>query len=91
VGPITSLAGVRGAVAARPAAFPVKEGSTVALVGDGAVGLSPALASNRLGAERIISLSRDPGRQRLARKFGAADVIAARLLGAFVRRTTQVP
>jgi threonine dehydrogenase-like Zn-dependent dehydrogenase len=56
----------------------VREGGTVAVVGDGAVGLCAVLASKRLGAERVISLSRDPVRQRLARQFGATNVVAAR-------------
>src|SRR5581483_2257316 len=56
----------------------VTQGSTVAVVGDGAVGLCAVLASKRLGAERIIALSRHADRQAVARKFGATDVIAAR-------------
>jgi threonine dehydrogenase-like Zn-dependent dehydrogenase len=56
----------------------VKKGDTVAVVGDGAVGLCAVLASKRLGAERVIALSRHPGRQRLAREFGATDIIEAR-------------
>jgi threonine dehydrogenase-like Zn-dependent dehydrogenase len=56
----------------------VKEGDTVAVVGDGAVGLSAVLASRRLGAERIIALSRNPERQKIAREFGATDIIEAR-------------
>jgi threonine dehydrogenase-like Zn-dependent dehydrogenase len=56
----------------------VAKGDTVAVVGDGAVGLCAALASKRLGAERIIALSRHPGRQKLARHFGATDIVEAR-------------
>ncbi|MBI3748971.1 MAG: zinc-dependent alcohol dehydrogenase family protein [Chloroflexi bacterium] len=56
----------------------VREGSTVAVVGDGAVGLSAVLAAKRLGAERIIALSRNPARQDVAREFGATDIIAER-------------
>ena len=56
----------------------VRPGSTVAVVGDGAVGLSGALAAKRLGAERIIALSRHADRQRLAREFGATDVVDQR-------------
>jgi len=56
----------------------VKRGDTVAVVGDGAVGLCAILASKRLGAERIIALSRHADRQRLARQFGATDVVAER-------------
>lgn len=56
----------------------VKQGDTVAIVGDGAVGLSAVLAANLSGAERIIILSRYPERQALAREFGATDVLAKR-------------
>ena len=56
----------------------VQRGDTVAVVGDGAVGLSAVLASARLGAERIVALSRHPGRQRIAREFGATDVVDGR-------------
>ena len=56
----------------------VRHGSTVAIVGDGAVGLSAVIASRRLGASRIIALSRHPARQRLASDFGATDLIAER-------------
>jgi len=56
----------------------VVPGSTVAVVGDGAVGLSGVLAAKRLGAERIIALSRNPERQALATRFGATDLVAVR-------------
>src|SRR5436305_9476172 len=56
----------------------VKAGQTVAVVGDGAVGLSAVLAAKRLGAERIIALSRHADRQELAKQFGATDVVAER-------------
>jgi threonine dehydrogenase-like Zn-dependent dehydrogenase len=56
----------------------VKPGGTVAVVGDGAVGLSGVLAAARIGAERIIALSRHEDRQRLARDFGATDIVAQR-------------
>jgi threonine dehydrogenase-like Zn-dependent dehydrogenase len=56
----------------------VKEGDTVAVVGDGAVGLCAVLASRRLGAERIIALSRHPERQKLALEFGATDIVEER-------------
>jgi threonine dehydrogenase-like Zn-dependent dehydrogenase len=56
----------------------VKPGAVVAVVGDGAVGLSAVIASKRLGAARIISLSRNPARQALARAFGATDILAER-------------
>ncbi len=56
----------------------VGKGDVVAVVGDGAVGLCAVLASKRLGAERIIALSRHPARQDLARAFGATDVVETR-------------
>src|SRR5271154_442278 len=56
----------------------VREGSVVAVVGDGAVGLSAVLASHRLRAERIIVLSRHPERQQLAKEFGATDIVIER-------------
>jgi threonine dehydrogenase-like Zn-dependent dehydrogenase len=56
----------------------VGAGSTVAVIGDGAVGLCAMLAAQRLGAEQIIAMSRRPDRQQLARAFGATDVVAER-------------
>jgi threonine dehydrogenase-like Zn-dependent dehydrogenase len=56
----------------------VKAGDTVAVVGDGAVGLCAVIAAKRLGAERIISLSGNPVRQALARQFGATDIVTER-------------
>ena len=56
----------------------VKPGSVVAVVGDGAVGLCAVLAAKRLGAARIVALSRNPARQALAREFGATDILAER-------------
>src|SRR5690242_13085855 len=56
----------------------VGTGSTVVVVGDGAVGLCAVLAARRLGADRIIAMSRHADRQRLARAFGATDVVAGR-------------
>jgi threonine dehydrogenase-like Zn-dependent dehydrogenase len=56
----------------------VRPGSTVAVVGDGAVGLCAVLAAHRLGAERVIALSRHPDRQALARRMGADQVVAER-------------
>ena len=53
-------------------------GKTVAVVGDGAVGLLAVLAAKQLGAERIIAISRHPDRQALAREFGATDIIEER-------------
>jgi threonine dehydrogenase-like Zn-dependent dehydrogenase len=56
----------------------VKQGGTVAVVGDGAVGLSAVLAAKLLGASRIIALSRHADRQALAKEFGATDIVAER-------------
>jgi threonine dehydrogenase-like Zn-dependent dehydrogenase len=56
----------------------VRPGSTVVVVGDGAVGLSGVLAASQLGAGRVIAMSRHADRQALAREFGATDVIAER-------------
>ncbi|WP_329199886.1 zinc-dependent alcohol dehydrogenase family protein [Streptomyces sp. NBC_01435] len=56
----------------------VKPGSTVAVVGDGAVGLCGVMAAKRLGAERIIALGRHRARTDIARTFGATDVVAER-------------
>ncbi len=56
----------------------VKKGSVVAVVGDGAVGLSAVLAAKRLGATRIIALSRNPARQAVAKEFGATDIVEER-------------
>lgn len=53
-------------------------GRAVAVVGDGAVGLLGILAAKRLGAERIIAMSRHAERQALARKFGATDIVTER-------------
>jgi threonine dehydrogenase-like Zn-dependent dehydrogenase len=53
-------------------------GKTVAVVGDGAVGLCGVIAARRLGAEQIIILGRHPGRIKLAREFGATDVVSER-------------
>jgi threonine dehydrogenase-like Zn-dependent dehydrogenase len=53
-------------------------GKTVAVVGDGAVGLLGILAARELGAERIIAMSRHERRQQLAREFGATDIVSER-------------
>ncbi|MFE7113089.1 zinc-dependent alcohol dehydrogenase family protein [Streptomyces sp. NPDC057575] len=53
-------------------------GKTVAVVGDGAVGLLAVLAAKQLGAERIIAMSRHASRQKLALEFGATDIVAER-------------
>src|SRR5205085_715658 len=56
----------------------VQPGATVAVVGDGAVGLLGVLAAKQLGAERIIAMSRHEPRQQLAREFGATAIVSER-------------
>jgi len=56
----------------------VKPGSTVVVVGDGAVGLLGVLSAKQMGAERIIAMSRHQSRQKLAREFGATDIVTER-------------
>src|SRR5947207_8176271 len=65
--------GHHAAVAAK-----VGQGKTVAVVGDGAVGLCGVIAARRLGAEQIIILGRHDDRIALAREFGATDVVSER-------------
>jgi len=56
----------------------VRAGSTVAVVGDGAVGLCGVLAAKRLGASTIVAMSRHEPRQQVARQFGATHIVAER-------------
>ncbi|MBR0825954.1 zinc-dependent alcohol dehydrogenase family protein [Bradyrhizobium manausense] len=56
----------------------VRRGSTVVVVGDGAVGLMGVLAAKEMGAERIIAMSRHKARQQLAVEFGATDIVSER-------------
>lgn len=56
----------------------VRAGSTVTVIGDGAVGLLAVLSAKRLGAEQIILMGRHEARTDLGREFGATDVVAAR-------------
>lgn len=56
----------------------VQSGSTVAVVGDGAVGLMGVLAAKQMGAERIIAMSRQKSRQDLALEYGATDIVSER-------------
>jgi threonine dehydrogenase-like Zn-dependent dehydrogenase len=56
----------------------VKLGATVAVVGDGAVDLLGILSAKEMGAERIIAMSRHEARQKLAREFGATDIVTER-------------
>jgi threonine dehydrogenase-like Zn-dependent dehydrogenase len=65
--------GWHAAVAAR-----VRPGHTVVVVGDGAVGLCGVLAASRMGAERVVAMSRHEPRQKIAREFGATHIVAER-------------
>ena len=56
----------------------VKPGKIVLIVGDGAVGLLGVLSAKQMGAERIIAMSRHESRQKLAREFGATDIVTER-------------
>ena len=56
----------------------VRPGMTVAVVGDGAVGLLGVLSAKQMGAKRIIAMSRHETRQKLAREFGATDIVTER-------------
>jgi threonine dehydrogenase-like Zn-dependent dehydrogenase len=56
----------------------VRPGATVAVVGDGAVGLCGVIAARELGAERVIAMSRHEARQKLALEFGATDIVTER-------------
>jgi threonine dehydrogenase-like Zn-dependent dehydrogenase len=56
----------------------VKPGKTVAVVGDGAVGLLAVLSAKQMGAARIIAMSRHDARQKLAREYGATDIVTER-------------
>ncbi|MDW5328374.1 zinc-dependent alcohol dehydrogenase family protein [Plantactinospora sp. KLBMP9567] len=60
------------------AAAQVGPGKTVAVVGDGAVGLLGVLAAKQSGAQRIIAMSRHEPRQKLALEFGATDIVTER-------------
>lgn len=73
--PLTDVMGTghHAAIAAR-----VAPGATVAVVGDGAVGLCGVLAAKRLGAARILMLGHHEGRLAIARRFGATDVVSER-------------
>lgn len=73
--PLTDVMGTghHAAIAAH-----VGPGSTVAVIGDGAVGLCAVLAAHRLGAERIIALGHHEDRLKMARDFGATDVVTER-------------
>ncbi|PJJ73585.1 hypothetical protein CLV46_3178 [Diaminobutyricimonas aerilata] len=75
---LLTLSDVMGTGHHAAVAAEVGPGSTVVVVGDGAVGLCAVLAAKRLGAERVVAMSRNPERQALAREFGADEVVAER-------------
>src|SRR5579884_1349357 len=56
----------------------VQPGKTVVVVGDGAVGLLGVLSARQMGAERVIAMSRNPARQKLAMGFGATEIVTER-------------
>jgi threonine dehydrogenase-like Zn-dependent dehydrogenase len=56
----------------------VRPGNMVVVVGDGAVGLLGVLSAKQMGAERIVAMSRHPSRQKLAREFGATEIVTER-------------
>ena len=75
---LLSLADVMGTGHHAAVSAGVSTGDSVAVVGDGAVGLCAIIASKRLGAETIIAMSRHPERQALARRFGATHIVEER-------------
>ncbi|MCW7941276.1 IMP dehydrogenase [Streptomyces hygroscopicus] len=75
---LLSLSDVMGTGWYAAVAAEVAPGSTAVVVGDGAVGLCGVIAAGELGAERIVVMSRHESRQRLAREFGATDIVTER-------------
>jgi threonine dehydrogenase-like Zn-dependent dehydrogenase len=75
---LLTLADVMGTGHHAAASARVGPGKNVVVVGDGAVGLCAVLAAKRLGAERIVAMSRHESRQTVAREFGATDIIHER-------------
>lgn len=75
---LLSLADVMGTGHHAAVSAGVASGATVVVVGDGAVGLCAVLAAKRLGASRIVSMSRHADRQAIAREFGATDIVEER-------------
>jgi len=75
---LLTLADVMGTGHHVAASAGVTKGSTVAVVGDGAVGLCAVLAAKRLGASRIVAMSRHADRQAVALEFGATDIVEER-------------
>ncbi|HET7064111.1 MAG TPA: zinc-dependent alcohol dehydrogenase family protein [Rudaea sp.] len=78
VASLLTLSDVMGTGHHAAVAAKVGPGKSVAVVGDGAVGLCGVIAAKRLGAEQIIMLGRHPDRIALAREFGATDVVSER-------------
>jgi threonine dehydrogenase-like Zn-dependent dehydrogenase len=78
VASLLTLSDVMGTGHHAAVAAKVGPGKSVAVVGDGAVGLCGVIAAKRLGAEQIIILGRHPDRIALAREFGATDVVSER-------------
>lgn len=56
----------------------VGPGTSVAVVGDGAVGLCAVLAAVHLGAQTVIAMSRHEDRQQVASEFGAHHIVTER-------------
>ncbi|WP_403024259.1 zinc-dependent alcohol dehydrogenase family protein [Salinibacterium sp. GXW1014] len=75
---VLTLADVMGTGHHAAVSAGVSPGKTVVVVGDGAVGLCAVLAAKRLGASRIVAMSRHEDRQEIAREFGATDIVAER-------------
>ena len=75
---LLSLSDVMGTGWHAAVAAGVSEGDTVVVVGDGAVGLCGVIAAARMGAKRVVAMSRHESRQKLATRFGATDIVAAR-------------
>jgi threonine dehydrogenase-like Zn-dependent dehydrogenase len=75
---LLTLSDVMGTGHHAAASAGVQQGDTVVVVGDGAVGLCGVLAASRLGASRIVAMSRHASRQALAREFGATDIVEER-------------
>jgi threonine dehydrogenase-like Zn-dependent dehydrogenase len=75
---LLALSDVRGTGWFAADAANVKPGSTVAVIGDGAVGLLGLLSAKQMGTARIIAMSRHDSRQKLALDFGATDIVAER-------------
>lgn len=75
---LTALSDVMGTGWHAAISAGVRPGHTVVVVGDGAVGLCGVLAATRMGAERVVAMSRHESRQAVAREFGATDIVAER-------------